>query len=684
MPSKPTLSKGSPGSDRVPRKRRQQSTCDACRLRRVRCDRVDRGDDTCTQCEKKSLTCTFEHNRKRKTRSGKLLEQAKATYGETPPPPPRHIYRAPLVALSTSSFAPPAHRPAPAAIPKAVFAPPEQKVELAPDLIEAYEKLFHPQLPLFSDRTIASIRAGLAKVHGHTSLLGPEDRAIALVMQAWGARFIDRREVTKSKAAVPSTLKNLLIPTTNDTTSDIGEQRDDFALAMLDKALDAVDRAGLMRTVSRQNVTTLLVLESLLSWNDTRRQAGRTVLSAACEQIRILYDLPSERLSTDSDPSFWTAWLRDSVSAALGGRLPHLSEEDLAAICPKIVALRPDKLEEYVKVERRAELEDGPAVAALFRHLAHLAGNVARMNGPLARRHPLDFNAVHILWHDLRRSAAATATFTEAVRRFSQHVDSSAPVLRDLVTYRAQIAFALHRHIEQRLELHTATLEADEEHGEAYFTALTELKTRSDGVFLRAIEDIIDHARTHDTHLVFSALFCAEHLPLQLDHLVTTLCDTEGGDLPGWTLQKKYDAVSWLLSAVRQVGWCFPITPSLSTAQSCLAHLRKLSSYLRATPSHSFLPPATLSWYSPEPSEPPVASTSGARASGMTDFAPESPEEEKPFASCSADGSLRRSSQASTSTASAFCPGDAERARSMSIASYADGMDYEEISEEEG
>ncbi|GAA5906653.1 hypothetical protein JCM6882_008085 [Rhodosporidiobolus microsporus] len=675
----------SDAGDRMKKSRRQLSTCDSCRHRRIRCDRTDRGGETCTGCERKNVKCTMTYVQARveKGRSGRLVEQAKVLYGVSGP--------------STVSLPRPFHLPVARPTLRNTSRPSgtqQLAAALTFDLFDAYEKIFHPQLPLLD---LQSFFTSLRRAHHDISLLSPEDRAVAAVMHAWAARFIDHPAIigTGNRAAPPS-LRDLLRPAT-EAVADAGVTRDRFARTLKERALQAVDEAGLMRKATKQNCAVLLVLEALVSWQDEKRQAGRPLLAAAIEHLRTLYDSSLSSSSShdpavESDPSFWCAWLRDAVSAALGGRLPLLKEEDLAAICPGVAELRDEDLEKHVHGD--AENQDGGrAMMALFRHLTNVAREVARLSGPIPRRQGLNFDAVHRLWQELARSAAATAVF---VATFASSDEGSIPFVRDLRACQAQISLALHRHLVERLERENVRFGVvDDEEEDEYLDALQSTLDDSDVALLRAIQKLIAHAKTYDTHLVYSAVLVADELPQYLNHLLRLRCDLEGGTV--WDVYEKQAALTWFTSALRQVGWCFPVRPSLDAASAALETLHSLCPLLSDNQfSHFFLPSPTLSWASPPqtglsslpPPPPPAGSSSGfvapsSHRSAVADHAPESPVDD--FSISGPSTTVRQSIPAgSFYPPPVVAPAVGGRGRASSIASSSiSGFGLEPIEEDE-
>ncbi|GAA6029848.1 hypothetical protein JCM8097_001077 [Rhodosporidiobolus ruineniae] len=542
-------------------------------------------------------------------RTGRLVEQAKLLYSRTPSADPHVPIGAPAPLLAP---------PVPVnARPVSVTEHPHYLThETWPaDFLEVYKEAFHPQLPVIDlDALGQALYTAKYDVHA----LPPADRAVVAILAAWGSCFTDRPAVTGSRAQNPITLRDLLDPAVQ-VPSETGRERSRFVAFMLNRALEAVDEAGLMRKPTRQNCAALLVLDTLVSWNDDRREAGRFYLITAIEQLRALYH-PSRSFSSPSalplippnepppsptsDPSYWLLLLRDAISAALGSRDPHLTDEAAAAMCPAHEVLRQQPLEYWVETWDPSEL-DGPVVAAFFSHLVATAKSAARLTAPYNLSRPLNSDAIEHIWEELSRSAMLSVALLDSAEQSApQFVEDTKAVFRDLCTYRTQIAFALHRHIGERLATEQDSL---------VFESLYLLKQASNSILLDAILDLMRQCQSCDSHFVLSSLLVGEFFPLYLDHIVALPCDIEGGELAGWTLHAKVEVIQWLHHSLSFLAWSFPVTAALSSASSALSTLARLSPLpfplSFPTPrsrTSSASSTSSLSWESPPSSPVPL------------------------------------------------------------------------------
>ncbi|GAA5871332.1 hypothetical protein JCM1840_004415 [Sporobolomyces johnsonii] len=541
-------------------KRRQGVSCDSCRLRRVRCDRMDKGGGECSECTKKGVRCTlvYVEQKGRKTRQGRLISQAntplcKAVTSEPPNAIDGRRAKDEWVHLQLAQV-------------------------LSTHLIEVYEHVVHGQIPVVD---FDHFKRELNQVGGNVDALQPDMRCLSHVLQAWAARLSDHPAITGSNPKAPTGFRDLLQPAVR-SVSDAGATRDRFAKALLERALRSLDETGLWRKPTKSSCATLVVLEMLLSWNDAERQNGRPLLSAAVEHLRINYDM-RHTLSVTNDLSFWLVWLRDSVSAALGGRLPYLHEEDLAMLCPAVPQLRKGKLEEQVLIRSLHDL-DGTAVLALFRHVSDTARSIARLLGPVARRQRLEEDSVRALWAELRRCAQASEAFASSLSPYPQLKNHSMVITRDVASMLARLTFAIHRHLEQRLTQESVTEGILDDEDVEYVDSLKALKQDSDDIFLATIHDLIAQAKSYGSHLVLNAIIISDFFPHYLDHLVAVPCVQEGGLLFQWDIYGKVSAIEWMLAALRHIGWSFPI-PNLEDAENALSHLRELVASLPPPPA---------------------------------------------------------------------------------------------------
>nr|XP_019049127.1 hypothetical protein I302_02908 [Kwoniella bestiolae CBS 10118]OCF28057.1 hypothetical protein I302_02908 [Kwoniella bestiolae CBS 10118] len=83
------------GEDRLAKKTRQSQSCDACRARKVKCDRPPPGStnssaqhkDICSHCEHLGLTCTFDYKPKKRGPPNMYMRKMQSEPGTTESPP---------------------------------------------------------------------------------------------------------------------------------------------------------------------------------------------------------------------------------------------------------------------------------------------------------------------------------------------------------------------------------------------------------------------------------------------------------------------------------------------------------------------------------------------------------------------------------------------------------------------
>lgn len=187
----------------------------------------------------------------------------------------------------------------------------------------------------------------------------PANECLCLVIQAWAARFSSHLLIAGPGAPALSELR-----TAGRDFTMLGNRRDEFALAMRDRALAACDRHGLLRTSSAAACAALTLLEFLVTCtspisllpfldfgltafcagNDPHRSStcGRYLLTTAIEHLRHLQlgkcddpteeVLPPERVSNGT--LLWMCYTRDALASLLGGRSLSLFVSFLSAFRP--------------------------------------------------------------------------------------------------------------------------------------------------------------------------------------------------------------------------------------------------------------------------------------------------------------------------------------------------------------
>ncbi|KAI5896651.1 uncharacterized protein SCHCODRAFT_02615463 [Schizophyllum commune H4-8] len=334
--------------------RKQNTACDACRARKVKCNRVP-GSDRCVHCATKNLECTHfqqqaTQHKKRAPRSGDTAGGAPS--GSTfPSGPPRPRASS---AITTSSATPAAPLSAQLGLPitptsslHAVLAhllapPPEgfsswgptavslaspaARAELAADLAEVYLQIVHPRLPLLNPaRLRAQIRAQ-PFVSGPDRGPDPERTtplpihpALLAVVLAWGAKFAEH----------PLLLADRALPAHNGASF--------LASALITRTRALAEALAVHRIPSPDHILCALLLEPLQSQDPRDPEAfhGFWLRAAIGHLMGLRVNYKSTLLGIqDRDArgtmvfAWWMACLADAYGSAYYRRKPMLDDDD--------------------------------------------------------------------------------------------------------------------------------------------------------------------------------------------------------------------------------------------------------------------------------------------------------------------------------------------------------------------
>ncbi|GAA5823472.1 hypothetical protein JCM11251_000644 [Rhodosporidiobolus azoricus] len=575
----------------VKKKRKQLVACDSCRLRRVKCDKAEKEGGACSECEKKSITCTdsYVKNRPKVVRSGKLIAQAKLLYGD-----PHHSSASPT-ALHGAPISPESAvggellspvedvRRASAASStlshvltsrqgEGILMGSQIGQDMAEQLIHTFLTHLQPQCPLFDQDSFLQAYESAGRI---TENLPPAHECLALVMQAWAARFSDHSLILGPGA-----------PSLADVRSGgsggagggrdctiFGNRRDTFAKAMADRAVHAVDRTGLLRTSSAVACAALTLLEFLLCFDDVHRTStrGRYILSGAVEHLRNLQlgqcdepgeeCLPPERAANGT--LLWFVYTRDASASMFGGRNCSLTDDDLALLCDLFVSPFAADVQSFVS-STDPRMLSGIAVASIFRRcVTGFRNTVTRLTGPLARRSRLEESVLHELWTELDETARLSALFRQSVASAMLGPEYKSDIwFRDLVVLRSQHTLGIHLSICARLaeEEAAAALAQEQQQPDEngpYLELLRGAKRQSDVRLLTAARELTELLRGYGSELLNSAAYSMEYTTSFLKCMVESLTLEQGGGLEGWTWANKVTEVSALVEVLKLVGWCW-------------------------------------------------------------------------------------------------------------------------------
>jgi len=159
--------------------------------------------------------------------------------------------------------------------------------------------------------------------------LTPAGECLAAVLQAWAARASDNPLIVGFGAPSLADLRSGKGGGGKNFTL-VGNRREDFAIAMKERALRLVDDKGLLRLSSSVACSALTLLEFLVTFDDTSRvkTRGRYLMVGACEHLRNLNEGQCDDLTepvcvperVSNGTLLWMVYTRDALVALLGGR----------------------------------------------------------------------------------------------------------------------------------------------------------------------------------------------------------------------------------------------------------------------------------------------------------------------------------------------------------------------------
>ncbi|GAA5923652.1 hypothetical protein JCM3775_000461 [Rhodotorula graminis] len=549
------------------KKRKQLVACDSCRLRRVKCDKADKEGGDCSECARKAIHCTdtYVKNKPKVVRGGKLINQAKALYGDngqspgvtSPPSPVKNEYELQedprRLSASTASIN--------ATSPSARLASLSLGHDLGDHLVRVFFDVFQPQCPLVDTMLFLQAWENAGRV---TENLSPANECLALVIQAWAARLTDHPAAIGNGA--PS-LQDLRNGARRDFTA-VGNRREEFARTAMERAMVAVDQRGALRLSSASCCAALTLLEFLITWGDAQRAhtTGRYLLAAASEHLRNLQldqcDDPTERPLRPEQASngtlLWMLYTRDSLSSMFGGRFCSLTDADLTAFSPLMTGSITADVIPYI-TSSDPLLLSGLAVASIFRYLVStVRDTVNRLTNPIARRQRVSEQMVQELWAAIDEGGRYGSIFRASVERtsFGPNAPNIDVWFRDIVAMRSQHLLGIHLCLSDRLreeEIKAATQPAGEGDA-AYLDVLRRLHRQSDERFFRVSREYCDLLHRYGGNLLFSASVTVEYSSHFLNQLIDTPAWEQGGpnDYP-WTV--KVEEVTRCLEVVQLAGW---------------------------------------------------------------------------------------------------------------------------------
>ncbi|KAH8915326.1 hypothetical protein BT69DRAFT_897327 [Atractiella rhizophila] len=297
-------------------KRKTRAACDACHLRRVKCEYRNPGQPVCIKCEKKGIRCTSSFIKPYKPRTGKRIEQARSVYGILTPAIDSNGNELPsdsrLIAFSSALT-----------IADQLFYA-DNANATGQHLIESQMEIMPYSL---SNLVWPNVLGLIQQVNMRFEDLEDELQVVIACLLATGAR-------ASNHAAILGDSSQKIDDLWGKDLTAYGKTRGPMVHSLINRAVRLADRAGLMRRATLKSIVALLMLEQLLNQADPSCRSGYSYLSGACDHLRTLLgaeETPPEvrnQLLHHVAPFLFS---RDALAAAASERFPNLTNWDLRA-----------------------------------------------------------------------------------------------------------------------------------------------------------------------------------------------------------------------------------------------------------------------------------------------------------------------------------------------------------------
>ncbi|KAL1743631.1 hypothetical protein HDZ31DRAFT_74770 [Schizophyllum fasciatum] len=308
--------------------RKQNTACDACRARKVKCNRTP-GSDRCVHCAQKNLDCTHFQQQATQHKKRQIAKPDPAAPphplpppSAAPPPPAARPPGRPSAPPTLSAASPVpdvlAHLLAPPDTGFAAWGPaaaslasPAPRAELAADLAEVYLQIVHPRLPLLNP---ARLRAQLRAPPAAPAPIHP---ALLATVLAWGAKFAEHP---------------LLLA---DRSRNHGHSA--LAAALIHRTRALAEALAVHRVPAPDHILCALLIEPLQSQDPRDSTAFHGFwLRAAVQHLLHLRINHKATLAAIRDPdargtmvfAWWMACLSDAYGSAYYRRKPMLDDDD--------------------------------------------------------------------------------------------------------------------------------------------------------------------------------------------------------------------------------------------------------------------------------------------------------------------------------------------------------------------
>ncbi|GAA5895497.1 hypothetical protein JCM8208_005248 [Rhodotorula glutinis] len=612
-----------PTSDGLGTKRKRLPACDCCKMRRLKCDPVP-PPASCSRCKTTGVVCTTTPVVRKKAvpRSGKRIEEAKATFGTADPDAPD------FMGASNTPWVPPHHHPSSAPEPLATsvrepsvshqdvdarLAAQELDGALVAHLLELYQTFPQSWLPIGARGRIAHQFEAVGR---RLDALPPQAEVLALVTIALSSRLSSHPALFSPgggggppTTAIPSCAS--LTPDVLATQPDLrefGQRREAACDDLRRRAVDLAWRRGTLVETCDESLASCYLLEMLEGYKDPA--AGKPYGSAFVSHLQTILNAQDQPGATSKVINMSLGWsaliMREALLAANTGRTSHFTATDDLLLCGEVPCSVDEALlksVDDVDVRDSVTLFFSPMRPFTF-HVARLARECGEhVSGTAARRQPFNepFVAKYLtqLDHLLHLfaileariayvlSPAASAAHALPAPFESERTFIMRACLHTLGLAWAALCLPVHTELRRRL---AALRDDDEGFPPAAASAGAAAAATQAGERRRAIERLevlerqvgataLKAARmvaqcVHEApSLAFLTQLRSEYLEKWVEVLREARTEEEGGG-EGISREQKERDLSWLLGGLKTMGWAWSDgAPLISTIEHALDDL---------------------------------------------------------------------------------------------------------------
>ncbi|BGP31361.1 hypothetical protein JCM10296v2_003125 [Rhodotorula toruloides] len=560
---------------------RQQKSCAACRLRRVKCERRD-GEDGCVGCRTRGLKCVAAETKERAShRDGKRVKAAKELYGEM------ETINSPRSASSSSI---PFAQSSVANMPAISYS----SVDTRLGTIELKENMMSNLLDsCFTFRSVTvfdgdvDFRTAFDTAGRRIDQLSDANQVLCAAYLAIGARCTDHPGLLGPNAPRLSELCDLAQMEDRDLSS-YGQARAEVCKELTVKALGLADEKGLFRKASPEGVAALLLIENLLPLPAVGSASVGTYFSHIYNhQVRELLTRaqndPDIRQKVQGTVLSWTAYTRDALVSAFLGQSATFSDDELWLLRSEEDA-PPGLPEELLR----------PLSPSHEQNYWRLLNSFVHWVTDLARETPAGLTSIRAMKAPrlneafaaecIKRNRVAMETVPELKRRMhllwggQRFLRDAATLVRGLRLSAVNLSFLLKRVVDDRIAARPAGIISDlstyaapspssqNMPDQAYWDRLAVLQREADFQVFLASREIVSILKetlqagiplgSHEWLDLRSIQLLFTRLPLWIKSILDQLSQEEGG-LEGFTIDDKLHDLRWTARAIRSVGWSF-------------------------------------------------------------------------------------------------------------------------------